>query len=456
MFSSKHHIRYTQALPPQSVVDALRVERDKLMLPSARRHFAVGMATGAVFMFATCGLLLQAGIDAWRIAIIAGSFLIMAAFQGAYVFRLSVGGKNVDDSIICIALAGMFHSTVATALTGGLASPLIIHFVMAALMPALLLGPHRLSAVLLVIHVAMILATALLPISVTGNGVSHGYHVAITAIFCIWVVIMVNKAVFRISGAWYHSYCSFAAMRESNVVLANEQLQRLQSVGSRVAHELKNPLAAIKGLVQLIARAPETEKHRERFDVVIGEIARMEIILREYLSFTRPLEDLKKEALDLAASANEVADVLAGRMENSQIELVSQLSPVSVDGDPRRIKEAIMNVLANAVDATPRGGKITLSTSSDAEYGNVIIRDSGNGISAADLERLGRSFFTTRVSGTGLGVVLAHNVVAQHGGELAYLSQVGAGTQVTIKIPRAAREPATASVLKTAVGAASA
>ena len=100
MFSNKHHIRYTESLPPQSVVDALRAERDKLMLPSARRHFAVGMTTGLVFMFATWVLLYRAGVAPWRIGAIAASFVAMAGFQGLNILRLTTDGKHADRAIV--------------------------------------------------------------------------------------------------------------------------------------------------------------------------------------------------------------------------------------------------------------------------------------------------------------------------------------------------------------------
>ena len=89
---------------------------------------------------------------------------------------------------------------------------------------------------------------------------------------------------------------SYACLREERLAEAEAQLRRLQSVGAKVAHELKNPLASIKGLCQLVARTPESERTQERLAVVASEIARMETILDEYLSFSRPLEDLKPRA----------------------------------------------------------------------------------------------------------------------------------------------------------------
>ena len=111
---------------------------------------------------------------------------------------------------------------------------------------------------------------------------------------------------------------SYACLREERLSEAEAQLRRLQSVGAKVAHELKNPLASIKGLCQLVARTPDGERTQERLTVVASEISRMETILAEYLSFSRPLEDLRPEPLDLAALSRDVIDVLAGPRRSSR------------------------------------------------------------------------------------------------------------------------------------------
>ena len=171
----------------------------------------------------------------------------------------------------------------------------------------------------------------------------------------------------------------------------------------------------------------------------------MQSILDEYLSFARPLEDLRSEAVDVAALAREVAGVLGGRIEHGGVKLDLDLAPALVEADPRRLRDAITNLLTNAIEATPRGGAIRVrthpTTSRDQPEGaRIEIEDTGRGIAPADLERLGTSYFTTRVGGTGLGVVLVQGVVAQHGGELTYESTVGRGTVARIDLP--AKPPA--------------
>jgi signal transduction histidine kinase len=129
---------------------------------------------------------------------------------------------------------------------------------------------------------------------------------------------------------------------------------------------------------------------------------------------------------------------MAGRLEQGRVELDLDARVAQVEGDPRRLKEALINLLANAIDATPPGGKIRLATrgrADDGGGGTVELRDTGRGMAADVLDRLGTSFFTTRASGTGLGFVLAVGVVAQHGGKLHVASEPGRGTHVAITLP---------------------
>jgi signal transduction histidine kinase len=161
----------------------------------------------------------------------------------------------------------------------------------------------------------------------------------------------------------------------------------------------------------------------------------METILNEYLSFSRPLEDLKPEKLDVVELSRDVLEVLAGRADQAGVALALEGAGTNVEGDPRRLKEALINLVSNAIEATPNGGAVTLRVRNGGPDAIVEVEDTGRGISADDLNRLGTSFFTTRPNGTGLGVVLAQSVITQHGGTLAYRSTVGRGTVATIKLP---------------------
>jgi len=135
---------------------------------------------------------------------------------------------------------------------------------------------------------------------------------------------------------------SMQCLREEYVTDAEEAPARLQSVGAKVAHELKNPLASIKGLCQLIARTPESDARRSDSRSWPPRSAGWRPILAEYLSFSRPLEDLKPEKLDLHDLAQDVLDGLAGRADGAGVSLSLDGPVTEVRGDPRRLKEALI------------------------------------------------------------------------------------------------------------------
>jgi signal transduction histidine kinase len=162
----------------------------------------------------------------------------------------------------------------------------------------------------------------------------------------------------------------------------------------------------------------------------------MRVIVGDYLSATRPLEDLDPEPVDLATLAGESAAVVAGRAEHDRIAIELGTVGCPLEADPRRLREALLNLLSNALDATPAGGTVRVETAPLAAGGATLtVIDSGRGMTEDQLARIGTSFFTTRAEGTGLGVSLVKGVVAQHGGTVTYDSTPDRGTRVTITLP---------------------
>jgi signal transduction histidine kinase len=160
----------------------------------------------------------------------------------------------------------------------------------------------------------------------------------------------------------------------------------------------------------------------------------MRHVLDEYLSFSRPLEKLRLEPVSLGELVHEVIAVLAGRADEARVALGATGEAVVV-ADPRRLKEALLNLVANALEATQPGGRVTMTISSAGDLARVAVADTGVGMAPDVLERIGTAFFTTRESGTGLGVLLARAVFTQHGGGLTYQSVPGAGTTAVATLP---------------------
>jgi len=222
--------------------------------------------------------------------------------------------------------------------------------------------------------------------------------------------------------------------REALAAQALTRARDLEQFGSQLSHELRNPLGAIKTLVQLSMRSAHDTKERERLEVVSSEVERMHGILQEYLSFSRPVEKLQVQPVSLGALADEVVAVMSGRAETAGV-VLRRRGELEAVADPRRIKEALINLVANALEASPPGGQVDIEVDRGDGFARVRVRDSGKGMPADVLARIGTPFFTTREQGVGLGVVLARAAFTQHGGALRYQSLEGAGTTATATLP---------------------
>jgi len=391
-------------------------------------------AFGGVIQLVLLLIFLHADYPRWRIVVSAAVFFGFSMIQKAWI-RSSRDAASFDRVFIGVNLSAQTMVTLTVGLTGGLHSPTVPGLLLPSVISLLFFGPHAVARWIAFASGLLIVAMALLPKELVGPTLPAGHYALALAIGLCWNLFLLHMMVGKMTRAASKAGHSMACLREERLSDAEAQLRRLQSVGAKVAHELKNPLASIKGLCQLVARTPESERTQERLAVVASEISRMETILNEYLSFSRPLEDLRPETLDVTAIARDVLDVLAGRADQAGVTLSLDGGVTEVHGDARRLKEALINLVANAIEATPNGGTVALRLRNGGTAVVLEVRDSGRGIAPEDLDRIGTSFFTTRPNGTGLGVVLAQGVINQHGGTLTYKSSLGHGTTATIVLP---------------------
>lgn len=217
-----------------------------------------------------------------------------------------------------------------------------------------------------------------------------------------------------------------------------------EQIGAKVAHDLKNLLAGVKALVQLGLRNPGEAASHPRLAIIEREVTRMRQILQSYLSSTRPLEEVAPVRVDVGPLVSETLLALSARAEDARVRLCAK-GDAALEGDPRRLGEALLNLVANAIEATPPGGEVVVEVGQAGDETEIAIHDSGCGMPPETLRRLGTPFFTTREDGTGLGVMLARRVIAQHGGTLRYESLPGKGTTVRATLPRRAAPGASAA-----------
>lgn len=219
---------------------------------------------------------------------------------------------------------------------------------------------------------------------------------------------------------------------------ALDRARDLELLTATMSKELKVPLGEIKRLVERSARTTPDRKTREQLDVVSSEITRMLSILEEYLSFSRPLESLRPEPVRLGDLVDEVIGAMEGRAQAAGVAL-ERVGDAEASADPRRVTEAVLNLVANAIEATPANGRVTVEIADRRATIHIVVRDTGRGMSPEVLARLGSPFFTTRAHGTGLGVLLARSVFSRHGGSLEFESTPGRGTAAIGSLPASKR-----------------
>lgn len=230
-------------------------------------------------------------------------------------------------------------------------------------------------------------------------------------------------------------------MRTDMLKEAERRAESVEQLGAQVAHEVKNPLAAARGLVQLVARKVDDAKDRERLAVVVTEVDRAVAVLEDYLSFARPLSDLSLTAFDAKLLLEDVAGVLEARAREKALHVAISGQSLTLWADRQRLRDAILNLALNAVTALPHGGSLVLAIQRSAQLVAISVVDDGPGISEEVLPRLGQPFATDTAGGTGLGVMLAQSVARQHGGALRFESRPGVGTSAFLELPLAAASP---------------
>jgi signal transduction histidine kinase len=227
----------------------------------------------------------------------------------------------------------------------------------------------------------------------------------------------------------------------------SERLSALGRLVAGVAHEVRNPLASMKLKIQMAQRGTRSpEQLNESFRVVTEEIDRLDALVRRLLELGRTPTQEPKE-LDLCELARHRASLLRPLAERAGVEITitEPQGKTEVDGDEDRLAQVVDNLLQNALDAMPDGGKLSVACEiSSNENGEPIVRliieDTGRGIAVEDREHIFEPFHTGRDQGTGLGLAIAHEIVEAHGGRITFDSQIGSGTRFIIELPRGPQE----------------
>ncbi len=218
-----------------------------------------------------------------------------------------------------------------------------------------------------------------------------------------------------------------------------DRLAAIGNISAGLAHEIRNPLASIEGAAVILEGGQVTEEHRVEFlGIIKKECRRLNRLLGNLLDFARPRAP-QRQRLKVESLLDSVIGLVAHAAEGKTIHLHKDVSPsgLTFDGDGEQLKQVILNLVLNAIQAMPDGGEIRLAARSE-EPGLVIeVIDQGGGVDPENLDKLFNPFFTTKESGTGLGLAVAHQIVGQHGGILRARNNPDRGMTFSILLPLA-------------------
>ena len=216
------------------------------------------------------------------------------------------------------------------------------------------------------------------------------------------------------------------------------RLAAINRLTGGVAHEIKNPLNSIALRLELL-RAKVREDAPEagpEIEVISQEVTRLDRVVRTFLDFTRPVELARRE-LDLTSLVDEVLTLIRPEAERAGVSIASRPAPlpIRIHGDADLLKQAILNVVRNALDAMPGGGKVTVDIGKSEDCCEVTVSDTGPGISPENRERIFQLYFTTKQGGSGIGLAMAYLAAQLHGGTIDVGGQEGRGATFTIRLP---------------------
>lgn len=231
-----------------------------------------------------------------------------------------------------------------------------------------------------------------------------------------------------------------ARRKQEQAQLGLERAHRLSAIGqmaASVAHEIKNPLASIKGAVEIIGDKSSSESDKAEFQTIVAdEIKRIDGTIKEFLAFARP-KPTRLERLDLSSLLNNSLRQIAQQADRAGIRVLDTIEPsLLVNGDREKLHQVILNLMLNAIQASERDSTIMVALTGDGS-GNVrlSIKDHGPGMSAEEIGRVLDPFYTTKPSGSGLGLTVVNAIIEEHRGQILINSKPGEGTEVAVKLP---------------------
>jgi signal transduction histidine kinase len=345
--------------------------------------------------------------------------------------------RNLSGAIVGV-------SVIAFA-TGGLASPFLYVSAVLGVISGLFV-PWPVNAVLATFQIAVawtfagLAATHAIPdlnLAVFGGGpaLPRAWALA-TAGVLTFVYALAATAGRAVRWSFDRMVLRTAVAQEESLRAHAERAEELTALSAEIAHELKNPLASVKGLSALLQQQLPDGKGAERLGVLRREVDRMQSVLDEFLNFSRPLVPLALGDSDVGALCREVAALHEGMARERSVELAVRAGAVPVRIDPRKAKQVLINLVQNALDASPPGAAVELEAEPAPDGGaRVSVLDRGRGLEPALAGEVFSPGVTSKAGGSGLGLTIARALARQHGGDVELAPRPGGGTAAVVTLP---------------------
>lgn len=227
-------------------------------------------------------------------------------------------------------------------------------------------------------------------------------------------------------------------IRESYIIRLqierSEKLNLISELAASVAHEVRNPLTVVRGFVQLL-REETNPKNNEYIKLVLTELDRAEWIISDYLNLAKPQGD-NMTRVEIGNTASEITALMSSYAVMNGVEIVLESEgELYIQSNSVKLKQALMNLMKNGIEAMPKGGSLRVSTRKEGVFVVIVISDEGEGISPDQIRQIGLPFYSTKEKGTGLGLMVTCRIIDAMNGTIHFESELGKGTRVIIYLP---------------------